>query len=303
LQGVAEHYADVEYIAPEEFTRDRIQHADAIFVRTRTRVNEDLLAGTSVRFVATATIGFDHIDTAWCDSHSVCWTACPGCNSQAVCDYVEEVLNTLQRLDIHASAIGIAGLGHVGGKVRTMAERRGLQVLVSDPPKGLFDDLTQADIITFHTPLTRGGQYPTCHLCDAAFLARCKPNALIINAARGGVVDEAALLEAGNRCVIDCWENEPDINTQLLLSPQTLLASCHIAGYSLEGKLNATWMCLDAMCKFFSLKTLPSKDFILSLHAKTEKGDSSDGWLTRLTEAMKNRPQDFEILRKQYKFR
>ena len=188
---------------PEQIDAAAVRHADVLVVRTRTKVNEALLAGSSVRLVCTATIGFDHIDTAYCDAHGILWTACPGCNAQAVCDYIEEALNEFtnhQLAIINPPTIGVIGVGHVGTLVAKMAERRGLKVLLNDPPKGIgisLDEIAKnCDIITFHVPLTSNPltPNPTFHLCDAAFLARCKPHALIINAARGGVVDEQALL-------------------------------------------------------------------------------------------------------------
>lgn len=302
LRGLAEQYAATDYLAPEEISNACIKDSDALIIRTRTRVGRELLDGTKVRFVATATIGHDHIDTGWCEQHGICWTACPGCNSQAVCDYVEEALNMLHEDGLRAESLGIAGLGNVGSKVKQMAERRGMKVIVSDPPKGIYGDLTKADIITFHTPLTKEGEHRTFHLCDAAFLSRCKDNAVIINAARGGVVDEEALLKSGRKCIIDCWENEPDINRELLASRNTVAASYHIAGYSLEGKINATMMCMEAFRKFFSLPALTDEEKRLPLQTE-ERGDSSAGWLRRVTEALKARPADFEKLRKQYRFR
>ena len=306
---MAEHYASTEYITPEEFTNSRVKDADALIIRTRTHADARLLAGTRVRMVATATIGYDHIDTAWCEQHGVHWTACPGCNAQGVCDYVEEALREVESrrgTGEGMMTIGIVGVGHVGSKVAQMAERRGYRVLLNDPPKGIgvtLDEIAEeSDIVTFHTPLTTDGDYRTFHLCDSGFLSKCKSNAVIINAARGGVVDEEALLESGHECVIDCWENEPAINTRLLESRNTVAASYHIAGYTAEGKMNATRMCIDALRTFFSLPALPDEEKTLTLQPE-EKGDSARGWLRRVTEQLKARPGDFEQLRKQYKLR
>ncbi len=288
---------------PEQITSLAVKDADALVVRTRTHINRELLEGSKVQFVATATIGYDHIDTAYCDQNGIEWISCPGCNAQAVCDYIEEFLN-------HTAAkgtLGVVGYGHIGTLVAKMAERKGLHVLVNDLPKNIGISLGEiaekCDIITFHTPLTFApNPYPTYHLCDAAFLNSCKKDAVIVNAARGGVVDEKALLESGHRCVIDCWENEPDINKNLLLSPDTLLASCHIAGYSWEGKINASRMCLDAFCKHFGISPLPIEKKSLPLQPEMI-GDSSKGWLSRISEQLKAQPEGFEQLRKQYKLR
>lgn len=292
LNGVLDPYATVEFIAPEEFTPARVQNADALIVRTRTRINKDLLAGSRVQFVATATIGYDHIDTSLDIPY---WTACPGCNAQAVCDYIQEALLAAQ---LPHKSIGIVGYGHVGSRVAAMAEKLGFNVLVNDPPKGLgvsLDEIAaKCDIITFHTPLDD----TTYHLCDAAFLSKCRPHALIINAARGGIADEQALLESQHPCIIDCWENEPSINRTLCQSPQTLLASYHIAGYSVEGKRNASQMCLDALCWFFSLPSLS-----VNTDQMPPAGDSQPGWLMRVSDQLKAHPENFETLRKQYPLR
>lgn len=203
LDGVIEPYAEVAYLSPEDIGPEAVRDADALIIRTRTRVNKELLEGSQVRFVATATIGYDHIDQDYCREAGIYWTSCPGCNAQAVCDYVEEAIATFNSSLFRGRSgesltIGIVGYGHVGKRVAQMAERKGYRVLLSDPPLGIGLSLEemapQCDILTFHTPLTRDGEYPTYHLCNAAILRLCKPGALIINAARGGVIDEQALL-------------------------------------------------------------------------------------------------------------
>ncbi|MGM9825758.1 MAG: 4-phosphoerythronate dehydrogenase [Paludibacteraceae bacterium] len=326
---------EVVELAPEEITCEAVADAEALFVRTRTRVDRALLQGSRVQFVATATIGTDHLDIPYLEQEGIAWASAPGCNAQAVCDYVEECLTTerprfalndrltteralyypdssYRRRDacVPSTAalndrltLGIVGCGHVGSKVRAMAERRGMRVLVSDPPKGLHTPLEQiaaeADVITFHTPLTRTGAYPTYHLCNAEFLGHCRPGTLIINAARGGVVDEEALLQSGLPCAIDTWEGEPDINRDLL--QHAWLASYHIAGYSLEGKINASQQVLDAFCRFFQRKACIIDKKAVTLHARF--GDSAPGWLQRITEQLKARPEAFEQLRKAYALR
>lgn len=290
---------EVATLAPEEITRATVADSQALFVRTRTQVDSALLHGTRVRFVATATIGTDHLDIPYLEKQGVAWASAPGCNAQAVCDYVEEAISQFE----NGKTLGLVGCGHVGSKVKAMAERRGMRVLVSDPPKGMHFPLEQlaaeADVITFHTPLTRTGAFPTYHLCDAAFLSHCRPRTLIINAARGGVVDEEALLQSGLPCAIDTWEGEPDINRNLL--QHAWLASYHIAGYSLEGKINASQMVLDAFCRFFQRKACIIDKKAVTLHAHS--GDSEPGWLLRITEQLKAQPDGFERLRKSYALR
>jgi erythronate-4-phosphate dehydrogenase len=175
-----------------------------------------------------------------------------------------------------------------------MAERRGLKVLLNDPPKGIgisLDEIAKnCDIITFHVPLDSS----TYHLCDATFLARCKPHALIINAARGGVVDEQALLCSGHPYILDTWENEPHIDPAVL--QHAFRASMHIAGYSVEGKRNASQTCLDTIARTFALPPI-------TLPAFPSHGDTAPGWLARITRDLQARPTAFEALRRDYPLR
>ena len=326
LEGVFPPEIEVLHLSPEDITPEAVRYADALFVRTRTRINKELLHGSNIRFVATATIGFDHIDQDYCREAGIHWVSCPGCNAQAVCDYVEEAIATYSAASDSPQSgrpvggtpsysspcerpiLGIVGYGHVGKLVAQMAERRGYKVLLSDPPLGIgmsLEELApQCDVLTFHTPLTREGEYPTYHLCDVNILRLCKPGTLIINAARGGVIDEQALLSTLNtqhstfniKTAIDCWENEPNLNKELLKHVD--LASFHIAGYSIQGKMNASEMCLRAFCEFFSLPILSINKKVVPL-----QGDSEPGWLKRISAQLKAAPEHFEQLRKNYPLR
>ena len=312
LQGVFPSEIEVKFLSPEEITSESVRKADALFVRTRTQINKELLHGSQVRFVATATIGFDHIDQDYCREAGIHWVSCPGCNAQAVCDYVEEAIASFNSSPFRGRSeggftIGIIGYGHVGKLVAQMAQKNGYRVLLSDPPLGigapLKEIVPQCDVLTFHTPLTYDGEHPTYHLCNADILRLCKPNALIINAARGGIIDEQALLpclitSSPHRLIasIDCWENEPLLNQALL--EKVDLASFHIAGYSIEGKMRASEMCLQAFCEFFSLPILSINKKLVPL-----QGDSAPGWLQRISNQLKAAPEHFEQLRKQYKLR
>ena len=305
FEGVFPPEIEVLHLSPEEITSQSVRNADALIVRTRTHINRNLLQGSRVRFVATATIGFDHIDQDYCREAGIHWVSCPGCNAQAVCDYVEEAISSMKsgKTDL---TIGIIGYGHVGKLVANMAQSKGYRVLLSDPPLGIgvsLEELApQCDVLTFHTPLTHSDPHPTFHLCNTHILSLCKPDALIINAARGGVIDEQALiaqLSAVNcqlSTAIDCWENEPHLNHHLLQLAN--LASFHIAGYSIEGKMRASEMCLEAFCKFFSLPILSINKKVVPL-----QGDSDSGWLQRISNQLKASPEQFEQLRKQYKLR
>ena len=301
VQEVLTPYAEVVALEPDAITADTVRNVDALIIRTRTSINASLLDGSSVQFVATATIGTDHIDTDYCDAHRIKWVSCPGCNAQAVCDYIEECLREVA-LPMNAS-VGVVGIGHVGSLVAEMAKRKGYRVLLNDPPKHLGESLGEiaekCDFITFHTPLTKDGDFPTYHLCDQSFLQRCKPSAIIVNAARGGVIDETALLDSEHSFILDTWENEPTINPDVL--KQATLASFHIAGYSVQGKTNASQMCLDAFSQHFGTPILSIDKKVVPLHA--DYGDSAPGWLKRVSNQLKTNPTQFEQLRKQYKLR
>ncbi len=289
---------------PEQIDASAVREADVLVIRTRTQVNEALLSGSRVRLVCTATIGFDHIDTAYCDTHGIHWMSCPGCNAQAVCDYIEQAIDESKssNLPIFKSSnpptIGIVGVGHVGSLVAKMAERKGFKVLLNDPPKGIGISLDKiaknCDIITFHVPLV----CPTRHLCDENFLSHCKPDALIINAARGGVVDEQALLHSGHPFILDTWENEPNLNKEVLQS--AFRASMHIAGYSVQGKRNATQMCLNSIANLFQLPPIDVSAYPYS--GKTAEPNNPH-WLEDITRQLKAQPEQFETLRKNYYLR
>jgi len=316
LEAIQNEWPQVEIcpLTPEEIDADAVRNADVLIVRTRTKVNETLLAGSRVQLVCTATIGFDHIDTAYCDSHGIRWMSCPGCNAQAVCDYIEEAIEEIQnskfKIQNSSPTIGIVGVGHVGSLVAKMAAHRGMKVLLNDPPKGIGvsldasegikpfsgGEIADCDIITFHVPLDKS----THHLCNEAFLNKCKPGALIINAARGGVVDEQALLRSGHPFILDTWENEPNINPEVLSKAQ--LASMHIAGYSVEGKRNASQMCLDAIAEQFGLPPIDISLYrytVIPLYRK----NNSEPWLAAITKQLKADPTAFEALRKAYPLR
>lgn len=294
--------AEVCMLPPAEITPQSVRDADALIVRTRTRVNGALLDGSCVRYVATATIGYDHIDRTYLAERGIHWTSCPGCNAQGVCDYVETALHYHFPAGIPPHlTIGIVGVGHVGSLVEQMARRKGLRVLLCDPPRaaregeegfvGMDVIAREADIITFHTPLDE----TTRHLCNDTLLDACRPDALIINSARGGIVDEQALLRHTNPYVIDCWEGEPNISEAVLARAEQ--ATFHIAGYTRYGKYRASQMVLDDFSAFFGLKTLIIDEKAVPLQAESLFDMPS------LTAALKAAPSQFETLREQYPLR
>lgn len=260
---------EVVFLPGDAFTKEEVKDADALIVRTRTRCNRELLEDTKVKFIATATIGYDHIDTEYCREAGIVWTNCPGCNAGSVEQYIHAVLLLLKEkkgLDLQKAVLGIVGVGHVGSRVKRMAESLGMKVLLNDPPRadrgeeGFVDLQTiirECDVITFHTPLNREGKYVTYHLVNEDFLFSLERTPFIINASRGEVVDTASMLAAlaagkVRDAIIDTWEYEPNISKELM--EVAYLATPHIAGYSADGKANATRMSLEALCKYFGVE-------------------------------------------------
>ena len=259
-------YFDIERIAPEDIIPEAVADADAMIIRTRTRCNADLLGGSRVRFIATATIGTDHIDRQWCESHGITIASAPGCNAPAVAQYVTASLLALMPEGLKDKTIGVVGVGHVGSIVADWAAQLGMKVLLNDPPRALAEPgfnntpldelLPVADVVTFHVPHIKGGDFPTHHIADAALFDKLKPGAVVINSARGPIVktdDLVVALESGKvgRAVIDCWEGEPEISRRLL--ELVSIATPHIAGYSLNGKIRATMMAVNALCEYFGV--------------------------------------------------
>ena len=269
IKGALEPYCEVVYARGCDIDRDMVKDADALIIRTRTKCDESLLKGSKVRFIATATIGYDHIDTAWCESNGIKWTNAPGCNSWSVQQYVGSLLVTLSRhmlFSFKDMTIGIVGVGNVGGKVARLAALLGFRVLLCDPPRArkegsnafvsLDEIILKSDIITLHVPLIRDGQDATYHLFDRNRLSTLNRNQILINTSRGEVVDNAALKEVlKNKTIctaaLDVWENEPQIDRELM--PLLFMGTPHIAGYSVDGKATGTTMCVQALGKFFDL--------------------------------------------------
>ena len=265
IKGVLEPFGEVRYLPGKDVTPDDVKDADALITRTRTKCNEDLLRDSSVKIIASATIGFDHIDTDWCEKSGVEWTNAPGCNSGSVKQYIASVFSLLvldKGVDVSALKIGVVGVGNVGSKVSELAALFGMKVFEIDPPRqekepdkqfySLNEVAGELDVITFHTPLTREGEHKTFHLFDEVLLQKLKKDVTIINSSRGEVVDNRVLKEAlksgkVKQAVLDVWENEPDIDRELL--DKIWMATPHIAGYSQDGKANGTMMSVHAVSK------------------------------------------------------
>lgn len=270
IKGLLEPYATVEYLPYQEITAEAVAEADALVVRTRTRCDASLLDGSRCSFVGSATIGTDHIDLDYCRRRGIAVHNAPGCNAPAVAQYVLSAVGRLMQRDGIGNpsqlTIGIVGVGHVGSIIARWAREIGFKVLLNDPPRkrseqdfpGVeLDEIARdADIITFHMPYTRDGGDATWHLCNREFVTRLRHCRLLINSARGPITDTDALLEGLNTgkigdVAIDCWENEPNINPQLL--ERAFVATPHIAGYSQEGKIRGTAMIVEALNKHFGI--------------------------------------------------
>ncbi|MBR2331547.1 MAG: 4-phosphoerythronate dehydrogenase [Alistipes sp.] len=259
LRGVLEPYFEVVYRAGETFAASDVADADALIVRTRTKCNANLLQGSRVRLIATATIGFDHIDMDYCQKQGIRVVTAQGCNAAGVLQWVAAAMALLAQKDGWSPSqktLGIVGVGNVGSLVEKYARRWGFNVLCCDPPRqqreggdfvGFEELLRRSDIVTLHTPLDK----TTFHMMDSATIAMMSHNGVIINASRGEVADTQALLEAPQTLILDVWEREPAIDAQLL--EKALVATPHIAGYSAQGKANASSMVVRAIAEEFNL--------------------------------------------------
>jgi len=323
---------DVIAVPGRTVSSAELRSADALMVRSVTRVNHSLLEGTPVRFVGTATAGQDHINTADLQAQGVAFSAAPGCNAIAVVEYVFSALLALAERDgflLTDRTVGIVGAGNVGGRLQRRLEAAGIKTLICDPPRadrgdeGEFHSLEtlvhEADVLTFHTPLFKDGPYKTLHLADQALLEQLTEGTILINACRGPVVDNQALLTVlENRqdlsVVLDVWEPEPELSLALL--DKVDIATAHIAGYTLEGKARGTTQVFEAWSAFIGqpqqvplAELLPVPD----IRQLTLRGECDQAMLKRLAHlvydvrrddallrAVADKPGEFDRLRKQY---
>ena len=333
-------FGDIRRVPGRSIDRATVEHADVLLVRSVTNVNRALLAGSKVRFVGTCTIGTDHLDLDYFNEAGICWSSAPGCNARGVVDYVLGSLMTLAEIegaDLTQRTYGVVGAGEVGGRLIKVLKGLGWNVKVCDPPRqaaeggeyvSLEQIIEQCDVISLHTPLTRNGDDATWHLFDQQRLQQLKPGTWLINAARGPVVDNVALREVllereDLQAVLDVWEKEPEVDPAL--AELCVLATPHIAGYSLDGKQRGTAQIYQAYCAFsgqpaaIALSDLLPATWLseVSLHA-----DSDPAWaLAMLCRGVYDPRRDdadfrrslvgnvaeqraaFDVLRKQYPVR
>lgn len=326
IEGAFENLAHVSYLSAEEMTPQSIQNADALIVRTRTKCNEKLLKGTRVKYIASATIGYDHIDIHYCANNGIRWSNAPGCNALSVAQYMASVFVRIQEKygwNYSQKTIGIVGVGNVGTRVAQLAKAFGMRLLLNDPPRAKRESLggfcsldeiaQQADIVTFHTWLDRETEDKTYHLADSDFFHKLKKRPILINTSRGEVFDTEALNDALDNeqvldAVIDCWENEPNIDRHLL--HRCLIATPHIAGYAADGKANATMQSVRAVSQFFGLGLDAWQPNALSVPPlDKERFERIEDFLTTTydvstdSELLKEQPEKFEHFRSHYPFR
>lgn len=330
LRGVLEPYGTVEYLPGKAITRQDLMQTDAMIIRTRTKCNEALLAGTPVKFIASATIGMDHMDLAVLQRMGISYANAPGCNAMSVAQYVTSVLVRESRRTqtvLEGKTLGIIGVGHVGKKVEGVARALGMRVLRNDPPRAKAEGeqhfvsletiQREADYITLHVPLQDDPEYGTYHLADESFFNGLKKQPFFLNASRGEVTDSNALKAALitrkiSGAALDVWEDEPEIDRTLL--NMVRYATPHIAGYSADGKANGTAMSVRAVAECFGLdglkdfevKDIPSPQttelFLRSGDVVSEAVFASYDVLTD-DRILRDSPETFEKQRSQYPLR
>ncbi len=266
ISGVFEPYADGVYKVGREISREDLLDAQALVIRTRTKCDAALLDGTKVKFIATATIGTDHIDHDYCDKAGIVVRNAAGCNAGGVMNYVFSALYGVasrKAIRLDGTKLGIVGVGNVGSRVDRVAGYLGFKVLKNDPPRMAAEGpdgfcpldylLQNSQVVTMHVPLDK----TTFRMCDDAFFDKMKPGTIFINASRGEVVDDEALKRAIPKLgpvIIDTWNNEPDIDRELMNMVD--IATPHIAGYSYQGKQNGTAASVRALARFFGFEKL-----------------------------------------------
>ncbi|MGD0756454.1 MAG: 4-phosphoerythronate dehydrogenase PdxB [Bacteroidales bacterium] len=334
LKGALEPYAEVVYIPGKQINREILKDADALLIRTRTKCTENLLEETGVRFIGTATIGFDHIDTHYCSKNKITWTNAPGCNSTSVQQYIAAALLKISseyHFNLKDKTLGIIGVGNVGSKVEKFARSIGMNVLLNDPPRARVEGkkkfhnlnavLSESDIVTVHIPLNVVGEDYTYHLFNEASFRKFKKGAWFINTSRGEVTDTYALKKVLNSdrlggAAIDVWENEPDIDLKLM--QQAFIATPHIAGYSTDGKANGTSMVVNSLTRFFKLPSenwypanipIPPSTYIsIDCNKKPEEEIIEEAVIHTYNidednDRLRLSPADFEKLRGDYRLR
>ncbi len=327
IKGVFEPYADVVYRAGKEICHEDLVDVDAMVIRTRTKCDSALLEGTPVKFIATATIGTDHIDFPYCDEKGIVVRNAAGCNAGGVMNYVFSALYGVasrKAVRLDGSKLGIVGVGNVGSRVDRVAGYLGFKVLKNDPPRMAAEGpegfcsldylLQNANVVTMHVPLDE----TTKGMCNDTFFDMMKPGTIFINASRGEVVDEAALKRAIPKLgpvIIDTWNNEPDIDRELM--DMVDIATPHIAGYSYQGKQNGTAAAVRSLSRFFGFEDLyeffPKTEIVDLQAVKLDLKGKTQGEITSVLQynypiftddfMLRMDPGNFERMRSNYQYR
>lgn len=327
LEGVFDPYADMTYLPGDKIGPEDVKDADVLMVRTRTKCNAALLEGSKVKFIATATIGTDHIDFPYCDSKGIVVRNAPGCNAGGVMEYVFSALYGLasrRSISLQGDTIGIIGVGHVGSLIERMGRALGFKILKCDPPRAEAEGsfgfcdleylLQNSQIVTLHVPLdetTRG-------MANSEFFSLMQSGAFFINAARGEVVCDDALKAAIPKLgpvIIDTWNHEPDIDLDLM--DKVAIATPHIAGYSYQGKQNGTAAAVRAVAHYFGITELyeffPKTDLPENEAVKLDLKDLNQGEIASVLQynypiftddfMLRLNPENFDTLRSEYNYR
>ena len=316
-----EFFSDFGQLIPfsgRELTAEQISDADVLLVRSITTVNKNLLRlNDKLVFVGTATIGVDHIDQPYLRDRDIAFTSAPGCNAISVAEYVLSALVVLaerQVFNLLDKTVGIVGAGNTGSRLSEKLTALGIKHLLCDPFLAQTNDqrdfvsLEQAlacDVISLHVPLTYEGKFPTYHLLDNLMLSSLNDQQILINACRGEVIDNHALLtlkQQGRKTtlVLDVWENEPSILHELI--EYTDIATAHIAGYSLEGKARGSEMLYKALCQQLDIEVkYQLADFLppASISSLEIKQDFNQILLNQLVKMVYDVRRDDAIFRQQ----
>ncbi|MCP1444454.1 erythronate-4-phosphate dehydrogenase [Pseudomonas sp. GGS8] len=296
LDAFFESFGEIRRVPGRSIDRATVEQADVLLVRSVTNVDRTLLEGSKVRFVGTCTIGTDHLDLDYFQQAGITWSSAPGCNARGVVDYVLGSLLTLAEIegvDLTQRTYGVVGAGEVGGRLVKVLQGLGWNVLVCDPPRqaaeggdyvSLEQIIEQCDVISLHTPLDKQGPQATWHLFDKGRLTQLKPGTWLINASRGPVIDNTALRQVllqreDLQAVLDVWEAEPEVD--VALAELCVIATPHIAGYSLDGKQRGTAQIYQAFCKFLGQPEQVSLNDLLPapwLSAVTLNADTDPAW-------------------------
>lgn len=294
-----------------------LSDAEVLIVRSITKVDENLLQNTPVKFVGTTTIGTDHIDIEYLLKNKITFADAKGCNADSVAEYVFTALLKIavdERINLSQKSIGVVGVGNIGSRVAKLARALGMKVLINDPPKergGIgsgyvtLDKILKADIISLHVPLNKAGIDKTVHLLNDQNLKKIKEGTIIINTSRGPVSDNKALLNETRKkhfkLILDVWENEPDINIELLKI--TKIGTAHIAGYSLEGKANGTKIIYNSLCQNLNKKPAwePLLKKMVEADCSLDQGETVEEKLYNLFSSIYNIERDDKKLKSIYK--